>query len=61
MSLIRKPLSANIKSPATRCLNKPDFSTISLSEMEPGNSLLTYVMTAFGATPTITLKEFILR
>ncbi|KXJ07413.1 hypothetical protein AC249_AIPGENE3709 [Exaiptasia diaphana] len=59
MSAIKNPLSASIRSPALKCFNIPEFSTIDLSDVEPGKSLLTYVITAFGATPIRVLKEFI--
>ena len=57
MSWIRKPLSAKTISPGTRWFNRPDCCTMALSEMDPGYNLLTKVITAFSATPTITLNE----
>lgn len=43
----------------TKCFNSPDSSTIHLSGTEPGYRPLIEVMTTFGATPIITLKELI--
>lgn len=45
MSLIRKPLSAKIRSPGAYCSKSSFFNVITLPDVEHGNKLLTKVTT----------------
>ena len=45
ISAIKKPLSASIRSPDLKCSSTPDFCTIALSDVDPGNNLPLYHVT----------------